>query len=70
MDRFQVSEFVIVCVYADAEIETCVATVDNLVIAELNKVGLRFLVSRSYNTVDFLFYSDLLVIVVGNILLG
>lgn len=45
MDSFEIRELVIVRVYAYAEEQACVAPVDNLVMAEFDKVGLVFLVA-------------------------
>jgi hypothetical protein len=43
--RFQVRQLVIVCINARAEEEACVPPVDDLVVAELDEVGLVFLIA-------------------------
>jgi hypothetical protein len=55
-------ELVIVCVDAGAEEETGVAAVDDLVVTELDKVGLVFLIAGRYEAVDFSLELDLLLI--------
>lgn len=55
MYGLQVCELVIVCVDTYAEEEPCVAPVYDLVVPELDKVGLVFLVARGYETVDLAF---------------
>lgn len=52
MNGFEKGELVVVCVDAGAEEEPCVAAVDNLVVAELDEVGLVFLVSGGDEAVD------------------
>lgn len=52
MDGFEERELVVVGVDAGAEEEAGVAPVDDLVVAELDKVGLVLLVARCYKTVD------------------
>jgi len=39
VDSFEVEEIVVRHVDADAEVESCVTAVDDLVVAELNEVG-------------------------------
>lgn len=48
MDRFQVGELVVVGVDAGAKKQTGVAPVDDLVVAELDEIGLVFLVAGGY----------------------
>jgi len=48
VDGFEVSELVVVGVDADAEEEASVAAVDDLVVSELNKVGLVLLIPRGH----------------------
>ncbi|CEF88198.1 unnamed protein product [Fusarium graminearum] len=55
-------EFVIVCVDAGAEEETGIATIDDLVVTELDKVGLVFLIAGRNEAVDFALELDLLLI--------
>jgi hypothetical protein len=62
VDGLEVGELVVVGVDTCAEEEACVSAVDNFVIAELDKVGLVFLVSRRNEAVDFAFQLDLLVV--------
>jgi hypothetical protein len=52
MDRLQVGELVVVGVDAGAEEEPRVAPVDDLVVTELDEVGLVFLVARGDEAVD------------------
>lgn len=52
VDGFEVGQFVVVGVDARTEEETCVATVDDLVVTELDEVGLVFLITRCYKPVD------------------
>lgn len=53
MYSLQISQFVVVGVYADAEEEAGVAAVDDLCArSELDEVGLVFLVSGGYEAVD------------------
>lgn len=53
MDRLEVRELIVVGVHADTEEETGVSSVDDLVVPELDKVGLVLLVSRRYESVYF-----------------
>ena len=48
MYRFQIRKLVIIRVYAGAEEEPRVATVDDPVVVELDEVGLVFLVAGRY----------------------
>jgi len=48
MYRFQISKLVIVGVDAGAEEESCVPSVDDFVLSELDEVGLVFLVAGGY----------------------
>ena len=43
MDGFEIGEFIIIRIYADAEVETCVAAVDDFVITVLLGASLRLL---------------------------
>lgn len=52
VDRLEVGELVVVCVDARAKEEAGVAAVDDLVVAELDKVGLVLLVARRDEAVD------------------
>lgn len=52
MYSLQICQLVIIRVDASAEEETGVATVDDPVVAELDEVGLVFLVAGGYETVD------------------
>lgn len=52
VNRLEESELVVVSVDAGAEEQPRVPPVDDLVVAELDKVGLVFLVARSYEAVD------------------
>ena len=52
MDRFQIRQLVIVGVDARAEEQARVPPVDDLVVAELDEVGLVFLVAGGYKAVD------------------
>jgi hypothetical protein len=71
MYRFQVSELVVVGVYACAEEQPGIAAVDHFRgAAELNEVGLVFLVARRDEAVDFTLELDLLVVVVGAVPFG
>lgn len=71
VDRFKIRQLVVVRVYARAEEEPSIATVDDLgCAAELDKVGLMFLVARGDKAVDLALELDLLVIVVGTVPLG
>jgi hypothetical protein len=46
VDRLEVGELIIVCVDAGAKEEAGVPPVDDLVVAELDEIGLVFLVAR------------------------
>lgn len=52
MNSFKVGELVVIGVNACAKEESCIAPIDNLVVAELDKVGLVFLVAGCYKTMD------------------
>jgi hypothetical protein len=74
MYSLKVSEFVIVGVYTDAKEQASVASINNLVVAELDKVALVFLVPRSYETVYFAFEFDfffilffLIIVIIGRL---
>ena len=49
---FQIRQFIVIRIDAGAEEEACIPPVDDLVVAELDKVGLVFLVSRGDEAVD------------------
>ena len=71
MYRFQVCELVVVGVYARAEEQSGIAAVDHFrSAAELDKVGLVFLVARRDEAVDLTLELDLLVVVVGAVPFG
>lgn len=70
MDGLEVGELVVVCVDAGAEEEAGVAAVDDLVVAELDKVGLVLLVARGDEAVDLALELDLFVVAVGGVPLG
>ena len=67
MDGLEVGELVIVCVDAGAEEEARVAAVDDLVVAELDKVGLVLLVAGGHEAVDFALELDLFVVAIGGV---
>jgi hypothetical protein len=67
MDGLEICELVVVRVYADAEEETGVSSVNDFIIAKFDEVGLVFLVARSYQTMNLSAQADLLVVVVRNI---
>ncbi len=48
----QIRQLIVIRIHTGAEEEPCIAPVDNLVIAELNEVGLVFLVSGRDKAVD------------------
>jgi phosphopantetheine adenylyltransferase len=62
VNGLEVGELVIVRVDAGAEEKTGVAAVDDLVVAELDKVGLVFLIAGCDEAVDFAFELDLLLV--------
>lgn len=70
VDGLEVGELVVVCVDAGAEEEAGVAAVDDLVVAELDKVGLVLLVAGGDKAVDLALELDLLVVAVGGVPLG
>lgn len=67
VDSFQEGQLVIVGIDASAEEETGVSSIDNLVVAKLDKVGLVFLVPRGDEAVDFALELDLLLVAVGSV---
>lgn len=67
VDGLEVGELVVVCVDAGAEEEPRVAAVDDLVVAELDKVGLVLLVARGDEAVDLALELDLLVVAEGGV---
>lgn len=52
MDRLEIGQFVVVGIDAKTEEEARVSTIDDLEVAELNKVGLIFLVPWCDKTMD------------------
>jgi hypothetical protein len=70
VDGLEVGELVVVCVDAGAEEEPRVAAVDDLVVAELDEVGLVLLVAGGDEAVDLALELDLLVVAVGGVPLG
>lgn len=56
VDGLEVGELVVVGVDAGAEEEARVAAVNDLVVTELDEVGLVFLVARCNKAVDLMFY--------------
>jgi hypothetical protein len=70
VDGLEERELVVVCVDAGAEEEAGVAAVDDLVVAELDEVGLVLLVARGDEAVDFALELDLLVVAVGGVPFG
>ena len=69
--RFQVCELVIVGVYARAKEQSGIAAVDDFrCAAELDEVGLVFLIAWSDEAVDLTLELDLLVVVVGAVPFG
>lgn len=70
VDGLEEGELVVVCVDAGAEEEARVAAVDDLVVAELDKVGLVFLVARGDEAVDLALELDLFVVAVGGVPFG
>lgn len=66
MNSFKVSQLVIIGINASAEEEPGIASIDDLAAAaELDEVGLVFLVSGRDEAVDFAFELDLLIVAVG-----
>lgn len=70
VDGLEVCELVVVCVDADAEEEAGVAAVDDLVLAELDKVGLVLLVAGRDEAVDLALDLDLFLVAEGGVPLG
>lgn len=70
VDGLEVGELVVVGVDAGAEEEAGVAAVDDLVVAELDKVGLVLLVSGRDEAVNLALELDLLVVAEGGVPLG
>ena len=71
VDGFQIGQLVVVGIDTGAEEETGVATVDDLATAaELDEVGLMFLIAGGDEAVDFAFQLDLLIVVVWAVPLG
>lgn len=68
---FQVRELIVVGIYARAEEQSGIAAVDDFRgAAELDEVGLVFLVARCDKAVDLALQLDLLVVVVGAVPFG
>jgi hypothetical protein len=70
VDGLEEGELVVVCVDAGAEEEAGVAAVDDLVVAELDKVGLVLLVARGDEAVHFALELDLLLVAEGGVPFG
>lgn len=70
VDGLEKGELVVVCIDAGAEEEARVAAVDDFIVAELDKVGLVFLVARGDEAVDFALELDLFVVAVGGVPFG
>lgn len=70
VDGLEEGELVVVCVDAGAEEEAGVAAVDDLVVAELDEVGLVLLVAGGDEAVDLAFELDLFVVAVGGVPFG
>lgn len=70
VDGLEVGELVVVCVDAGAEEEAGVAAVDDLVVAELDEVGLVLLVAGGDEAVHLALELDLLVVAEGGVPLG
>lgn len=69
--RFQIRELIVVCVYTCTEEQSSIAAVyDFRGTAELDEVGLVFLVARCDKAVDLALELDLLVIIVGAVPFG
>ena len=58
----KICQLIVICIHTDAEEESSVSTINNLQRSKFNKVGLVFLVSRSYESVYLSFQLDLLLI--------
>lgn len=54
VDSLEVGQLIVIGVDTRAEEEACVATVDDLVVAKLDEVGLVFLVTRCYKPMDLM----------------
>lgn len=67
VDGLEKRELVVVCVDAGAEEEAGVAAVDDLVVAELDEVGLVLLVAGGDEAVDLALELDLFVVAVGGV---
>ena len=71
MDGFQIGQLVVVGIDTGTEEGSGVATVDDLATAaELDEVGLVFLIAGGDEAVDFAFQLDLFVVVVWAVPLG
>lgn len=67
VDGLEVRQLVVICVDARTEEEPGVPAVHNLVVAELDEVGLVFLVAGRHEPVDLALELDLLVVTVGGV---
>lgn len=67
VDRLEVRQLIVIRVDARAEEESRVSAVDDLIVAELDEVGLVFLVTGGHEAVDFAFELDLFVVAVGGV---
>lgn len=54
VNRLQIRQLVIIGVDARAKEQTGISSIDDLVVSELDKIGLVFLVARGYEAVDLL----------------
>lgn len=70
VDGLEIGELIVVCVDADAKEEACVAAVDDLVVAKLDKVGLVLLVARRDEAVNLALELDLFLVAKGGVPLG
>ena len=62
MNSLEIGELVIVCVDTGTEEETGVTAVYDLIVSELDKVGLVFLIARRNETMDFTLELNLLLV--------
>lgn len=67
---FEMRQFVVLLVDADAEKKTGIATVDELVVAELDKVALVLLIARRNQSVHLAAQAYLFIVLVGHIKLA
>lgn len=52
MYSLQICQFVIIRIDAGAKEQACISSTDNLIVPELDEIGLVFLVSRRYQAMD------------------